>query len=59
MVLESQCFYGVGAFEVHLLKVSALKLLTRLSVPFFRTSAAFPYCDTVSKGRLGGFGMVS
>ncbi len=26
MVLESECFHGVGAFEVHLLKVSALKL---------------------------------
>jgi len=26
MVLESQCFYGVGAFEVRFLKVSALKL---------------------------------
>jgi len=26
MVLESECFHGVGAFEVHLFKVSALKL---------------------------------
>jgi hypothetical protein len=26
MVLESECFHGVGAFEVHLLKVPALKL---------------------------------
>jgi hypothetical protein len=26
IVLESEYFHGVGAFEVHLLKVSALKL---------------------------------
>ena len=26
MVLESECFHSVGAFEVYLLKVSALKL---------------------------------
>jgi len=30
MMLESQCFYGVGAFEVQLLKVSALPSPKRL-----------------------------
>jgi hypothetical protein len=30
--------------------------LTRLSVPFFRTSAAFPYCDAVSRGEGWGEG---
>jgi hypothetical protein len=50
MVLEVKCFQGVGAFEVYLLKVSALKLPHRLPVPFLRTSASFPNYDTVSRG---------
>jgi hypothetical protein len=30
MVLESECFHGVGAFEIYLLKVSALPSPKRL-----------------------------
>jgi hypothetical protein len=51
MVLEVKCFHGVGAFELYLLKVSALKLSHPSAYPFFRTSAAFPYYDTVSGER--------
>jgi hypothetical protein len=52
-MLEMKYFHGVGAFEVYLLKVSALKLSHRLPVPFLRTSASFPNYDTVSWGRGG------
>jgi hypothetical protein len=31
MVLEAECFQGVGAFEVYLLKVPALKLFHPLA----------------------------
>jgi hypothetical protein len=50
MVLEAQCLQGVGAFEVHLLKVFALKLSHPSACSVFRTSATFPYYDTVSAG---------
>ena len=42
MVLESECFHGVGAFEVHLLKVSALPSPKRLRAG--RSKAFSPVC---------------
>ena len=36
MVLEVKCFLDVGAFEVHLLKVSALKLSHPSACPVFK-----------------------
>jgi len=51
MVLESEYFHGVGAFKVHLLKVSALKLSHPSVCSVFQNFSRFPYCDTVSEGR--------
>jgi hypothetical protein len=36
MVFEMKCFHGVGAFEVYLLKVSALKLSHPSACPVFK-----------------------
>jgi hypothetical protein len=41
MVLEVKCFHGVGAFEVHLLKVSALKLSHPSACPVFQDFSLF------------------
>jgi hypothetical protein len=41
MVLESEYFHGVGAFEVHLLKVSALKLFHRSVCSVFQNFNRF------------------
>ena len=41
MVLEAQCFHGVGAFEVHLLKVSALKLSRASACSVFQNFSHF------------------
>jgi len=56
MVLEAQCFQGVGAFEVHLLKVSALKLSHPSACSVFQNFSHFPYYDTVSWGEGKGEG---
>jgi hypothetical protein len=36
MMLKSKYFHGVGTFEVHLLKVSALKLSHPSACPVFK-----------------------
>jgi len=51
MVLEAKCFHGIEAFEVSFLKVSDLKLFHPSACSVFRTSATFPYYDTLSWGR--------
>jgi len=50
MVLEVKCFLDVGAFEVHLLKVSALKLSHQSACPVFQN------CSLISilRHSLGG-----
>jgi hypothetical protein len=41
MVLEAKYFYGVGAYEVYLLKVSALKLSHPSACPVFQDFSRF------------------
>jgi hypothetical protein len=41
MVLEARYFHGVGVFEVHLLKVSALKLSHPSACPVFKDFSYF------------------
>jgi hypothetical protein len=41
MVLETKCFYGVEAFEVYLLKVTALKLSHPSACPVFKEFSLF------------------
>jgi hypothetical protein len=41
MVLEVKCFHGVEAFEVYLLKVSALKLSHPSAYPVFQDFSRF------------------
>jgi hypothetical protein len=50
MVLESQCFHAIGAFEVYLLKVSALKLFHASVCSVFQNFTHFSYCETVLTG---------
>jgi hypothetical protein len=54
MVLEIECFHGIGAFEVHLSKVSALKLSHPPVCSIFREFCSFSNYDTVSQGRGAG-----
>jgi hypothetical protein len=41
MVLEVKCFHGVGAFEVYLLKVAALKHSHPSAYPVFQKVGFF------------------
>jgi hypothetical protein len=41
MVLEQQCYKDIGAFEVHLLMVSALKLSHPSACSFFQNFSHF------------------
>jgi len=41
MVLGMKCFHGLGAFEVNLLKVTALKLSHPSACPFFKKFSLF------------------
>jgi hypothetical protein len=55
MVLEVKCFHGVGAFEVYLLKGSALKLSHLSAYPVFKDFILFSQLrHSLSRGRLGG-----
>ena len=51
MVLESGCFHGVGAFEVHLLKVSASKAFS--PVCLFRFSELQPLFPIATQSQWG------
>jgi hypothetical protein len=52
MVDEAKYFYGIGASEVYLLKVSTLKLSHPSACPVF-ILAAFPYYNPLSPGGRG------
>jgi len=54
MVLESECFHGVGALEVHLLKVSALKLSHPSVCSVFQNFSRFSLLRHSLKGERGG-----
>ena len=41
MMLEVECFHGIGAFDVYLLKVTALKLSHPSACPFFKKFSLF------------------
>ena len=41
-MLEVKCFHGLGAFEVYLLKVTALKLSHPSACPVFDEFILFP-----------------
>jgi len=57
MVLGSECFHGVGAFEVHLLKVSALKLSHPSVCSVFQNISRFSLLrHSLLRGR-GGWGV--
>jgi hypothetical protein len=49
MVLEIECFHGIGAFEVHLSKVSAPKLSHPPVCFIFRVFWSFSNYDRVSR----------
>jgi len=52
MVLEIQCFHGIGAFEVHRSEVSALKFSHPSVCSVLRLFGLFLNYDTVSRGEL-------
>jgi hypothetical protein len=41
MMLEAKCFHRIGAFEVYLLKVTALKLSHPSACPVFKDFSLF------------------
>jgi hypothetical protein len=49
-VLEIECFYGIGAFEVLLSGVSALKLSHPSVCSILRVFRCYSNYDTVSRG---------
>ena len=51
MMLEIQCFHGIGAFGVYRLKVSALKLSHPSVYSVLRRGGFFSNYDTVSKSQ--------
>jgi hypothetical protein len=54
MVLESGCFHGIGAFEVHLLKVSALKLSHPSVCSVFQNFSRFSLLQRSLRGEREG-----
>ncbi|PIV24597.1 MAG: hypothetical protein COZ69_00950 [Deltaproteobacteria bacterium CG_4_8_14_3_um_filter_45_9] len=56
MVLEIQCFHGIGAFEVHRSEVSALKFSHPSVCSVLRLFGLFLNYDTVSRGEGEGGG---
>jgi hypothetical protein len=58
MVLEVKCFHGVGAFEVYLLKVSALKLSHPSACPVFKDFSLFSQLRHSLEGEGDGDGRI-
>jgi hypothetical protein len=55
-MLEVKCFHGIGAFEVHLLKVTALKLSHPSACPVFKDFSLFSRLrHSLEGGGVGGY----